>query len=163
MLSFLKHKVNGFTIMEIMVTMVISGIVVLTAFEFYNLFNKLLLKKNNTMEIGKEMLQFYNVFENDAARAISLDLSTAGLIMNYYYEDIIKYEFFDDYVIRNRNIASDTFRIKVMNLNSIKDQVTGFDKILTMELVKYDEAFPLFLEKIYTNDVLLNAKILQKR
>lgn len=159
----MKHKVNGFTIMEIMVTMVISGIVVLTAFEFYNLFNKLLLKKNNTMEIGKEMLQFYNVFENDAARAISLDLSTAGLIMNYYYEDIIKYEFFDDYVIRNRNIASDTFRIKVMNLNSIKDQVTGFDKILTMELVKYDEAFPLFLEKIYTNDVLLNAKILQKR
>lgn len=149
--------------MEIMVTMVISGIVVLTAFEFYNIFNKLLLKKNNTMEIGKEMLQFYIVLENDAEKATSLDLSTSGLIMYYYNEDIIRYEFFDDYVIRNRNIASDTFRIKVMNLNSIKDQVTGFDKILTMELVKYDEAFPLFLEKIYPNDVLLNAKIFQKQ
>jgi hypothetical protein len=83
--------------------------------------------------------------------------------MNFYNEDIIRYEFFDDYVIRSRNIVTDTFRIKVMNLSSIKDQVTGFDKILTMELVKYDEAIPMFLEKIYTNDVLLNAKILLKR
>jgi hypothetical protein len=162
MYRILKRRVEGFTVMEIMVTMVISSIVVLTAFEFYNIFNKLLLKKNNTMESGKEMLQFYNVLENDATKAISIELSTGSLIMKNYKEDPVRYEFYDDFVIRNRSIISDTFRIKIMNLNSIKDQVTGFDRILTMEMVSNIDTFPLFLEKSYTNDVLINSKILHK-
>lgn len=149
--------------MEIMITMVISGIVVLTAFEFYNLFNKLLLKKSNTMATGKEVLQFFNVFENDAALAISLDLSGSALIMDYYSNDPILYEFSDDYVIRNRNIIADTFRIKVMNLDGVKDQLTGFDKIITMEFVLHNNTLPRFLEKNYPNDMLLNAKILVKQ
>lgn len=163
MYGLLKRRVEGFTVMEILVTMVISSIVVLTAFEFYNIFNKLLLKKNNTMESGKEMLQFFNVLDKDAAKAVSMELSASGLIMKNYNDDPVRYVFYDDFVIRAMDIVSDTFRIKVMNLNSIKDQVTGFDRILTMELVNKTDTFPLFMEKSYTNDVLINSEILSKQ
>lgn len=163
MVRILERRVEGFTVMEIMVTMVISSIVVLTAFEFYNIFNKLLLKKNNTMESGKEILQFYNALENDSRRAISIELSAVGLIMKNYDEDPVNYEFYDEFVIRNRNIVTDTFRVKVMNLNSIKDKVSGFEKILTMELAVSNDTLPLFIEKSYPNDILINSKILRKQ
>jgi Tfp pilus assembly protein PilV len=157
--GFFKQKVTGFTVMEILITMVISGIVVLTALQFYTIFNRLLLQKNDTMEGGKNVLQLYNMLKNDAVNAVSLNSSTNKLTMRFPDKESIQYEFFDEYVIRTYNILIDTIRVKTMNFNTEKDQTTGFDKIITLELMKDKETFPVIIEKTYPNDVLINTTI----
>jgi hypothetical protein len=160
---FFKQRVTGFTVMEILVTMVLSGIVVLTAFQFYNIFNKMLLHKTKTMEEGKEILQFYNVLTNDATRAISLKSSVNELQMKLPENDFILYEFFDEYVVRTRNTLVDTFLVKVTDMNTEKELTTGFDKTITMELLTDKEIFPVLFEKTYPNDILLNMTVFHNK
>jgi prepilin-type N-terminal cleavage/methylation domain-containing protein len=163
MFRLLRHKVNGFTVMEIMVTMVISGIVVLTAFEFYNIFNKLLQKKNNSMEIGKEVFQFYNVFKSDAEKAETLNSSATGINMAMREKVLIQYDFCDEYVVRIDKAESDTFHVKVSDFTSLNDVTTGHTKIVSFGLLKDDSALPVMIEKSYPNDVLLNSTIFRER
>ena len=159
MFRFLKQKVTGFTVMEILVTMVVSGIVVLTAFQFYTIFNKLILQKSNSMEGGKNVLQFYDVLKNDAVNAVSLSSSTNKLTMWFPEKEFIQYEFFDEYVVRTYNTLLDTFRVKTVDFNTEKDKTTGLDKIITLDLLNNKETYPVIIEKTYTNDVLINTTI----
>ena len=155
----INRKIPAFTVMELMVTMVISGIVVMAALQFYIIFNKLIYQKNNTMEAGKEALQFYYVLKNDTDSAVSLTSSREGIMMQLPEKNFIQYEFFDKYVVRVLNNQSDTFRVKVTDLNSEKDQTTGYDNVIALEIENSKETFPILLEKTYTNDVLLNTTL----
>jgi Tfp pilus assembly protein PilE len=152
------QKVTGFTIVEILITMIVSGIVVLSAFQFYNIFNKLLLQKSRTMAEGKEIIQFYDVLKNDVAKAITMKSSGKELLMEIP-EKKIRYEFFNDYVVRIQNAMADTFLVDIIDMNTIKDLTTGYDKSIILEILKNKETFPVILEKNYPNDVLLNATI----
>lgn len=159
MKQILRHKVAGFTVMELLVTMVISGIVVLSAFEFYIIFNKLILKKNSDMEGGKEVLLFYDLLRNDTEGSVMLNSTGDGISFRMDENHIIHYEFFKDFVVRLNNNLPDTFNVRVLDFNTEKDLTTGYIKFITLEIQKNKESFPVILEKNYPNDILLNRAI----
>jgi len=158
----LRQKVRGYTVMELMVVMVVSGIVVLSALQFYIIFNKLIYKENNAMDGVKEVLQFYGTLKNDMDSSISVHAAKDGVAMKMSEKNLIQYDFFDQYVTRTQNMLCDTFRLKVMDLKTQKDLTTGFDHIIALEIQKDKETYSVLLEKTYSDDVLLNTTISQK-
>lgn len=163
MRRFLRHRVSGFTVMEVLVTMVVSGIVVLTAFQFYNIFNKLLSQKNRIMEGGKEMLQFYNVIKNDASKSLALFYSKDEILMKFPERNFIQYDFYIDYVVRKMNTEADTFLVHATNLNIENEPTTGYGRVIRFEFEKENETFLVVIEKIYPNDLLMNTIIFHNK
>ena len=159
----LRQKVRGYTVMELMVVMVVSGIVVLSALQFYIIFNKLIYKENNAMEGVKEVLQFYGTLKNDMDSSISVYATKDGVAMKMPEKNLIQYIFYDEYVTRTQNAQSDTFHMNITDLKTEKDLTTGFECVIALELQKDKETYSILLEKIYSDDVLLNTMILQNQ
>jgi hypothetical protein len=163
MTPILKPRIKSFTIMEILVTMIISGIVVLTAFQFYSIFNMIMLQKTKLMDERNVILQFYDVLKSDISKAERMKYSINKLVINSNQEEVILYNFSDEYVVRNVNNLTDTFRVHLTEYEIDKDIVTGFEKILKFEIKGSIGSYPVLLEKTYTNDILLNTTYISNK
>jgi prepilin-type N-terminal cleavage/methylation domain-containing protein len=154
---------SGFTVIEVLITMVLSGIVILAAFLFYLIFNKLIIKKNNDSENLKEVLQFYDILHSDTSCSLSIRPNAEGISMQFAEKDIVMYEFTNEYAVRFINNVPDTFNLEIVDFNTETDLTTGFIKIITLEIRKNEDAYPITIEKKYHNDVLLNRTIFPEK
>lgn len=157
--KLLIKRTSGFTVMELMVAMVISGIVVLAALQFYIVFNKMILQKNKTMEGRNAELQFYNLIKTDMDSAVTVKYSRDELTFQLPQDNPVHYEFMDEYVVRYQNSLSDTFRLQATNIAVENENITGYVKAIKFEIQQNGGIIPIIIEKTYANDVLLNATI----
>jgi len=149
-------QLKAFTIFEMMVTLVLSGIIISASMMLYLNYESLVRGKTKQMNSGKETLQFYHIFKHDFDQALLVKSSGYEVTLVQTVNSAILYEFEQDYITRARDRMVDTFFIKVNEFKVLKDDITGFDKIITMELKNGGEIFPITLVKEYSNEVLMN-------
>jgi hypothetical protein len=141
--------------MEMIVVMVLSGIIIAASLTFYLNYESLVRNKNKQMNSGKETLQFYQIFKHEFDNSEFVKSSGNQVVFQLPLKVEVKYEFEENFIVRLQTDQTDTFFVQANDLNIIKDKITGFDKIITMELRNYGEVFPITLVKNYSNDVMM--------
>lgn len=153
-----NHKLKAFTIAELLVALVISGLIIAGAFSFYLNYEGLIRRKTNQMECGKDVIQFYTTFKHEFELTPVITFSGNQLGFLNDQKIPVHYEFEDSVILRMLPETADTFYLRVDNFNIINDQASGLPRMVSFELQSCGEVFPVVLEKQYPNDVLVNSR-----
>jgi hypothetical protein len=142
--------------MEMLVVLVISGIIITAALMFYLNYENLVRNKNKQMDCGKATLQFYQIFKHEFDNASMVSSQRNEVSFQFPAKTPVQYDIEQDFIVRLQDNRADTFFMQVNDLNILKDQVTGLDKTISMELQNCGEVFPIILVKEYSNDIMMN-------
>jgi prepilin-type N-terminal cleavage/methylation domain-containing protein len=151
-----NYRIKAFTMIEMLVVLALSGILIAASMQLYLNYDKLIQMKNKQIDCGKETYQFYHIFKHEFDRAISVTASGNQVTLLSSAKTPVQYEFEQDFVVRLHDEMADTFFVKVNDFKAVKDPVSGFDNIVTLELQNCGETYPIYLAKQYPNDVLMN-------
>jgi type II secretory pathway pseudopilin PulG len=150
-------QLKSFTVMEVIVTMVLSGIIIAAALSLYLNYANLVRLKNNQMNCGKENLQFYQIFKHEFDKASLVKAIERQVTLIQPDKTTIQYDFDANFIIRSRESQTDTFFIKVNDFEFLRDEITTNCKTIKMELHNCGEVYPVLLSKQYSNDILMNS------
>ena len=114
-------KVKAFSFLEIMVAIVISGVVMSTAYSVYIFVNKQYIKLNTIKADVRDYFEFSSTISRD------FELAQTDKTINYQFEH--------EYVLRNINFQTDTFFFSATDIliNTLaefkEEQVVDFVKM----------------------------------
>lgn len=153
-----RPSLPGFTIMELLVTLVVSGIVIAAALQLYLNYEGLIRGKNKQMESGKEIMQFYQVFKHEFDNSLWMKSSGNEVFFALPEKRSTHYELDREFIVRFEEHQADTFFIRVNDLNITSDALLGLGNGITMELNRDGEVIPVSLLKQYSNDLKMNKQ-----
>jgi hypothetical protein len=152
-----KLNIAAFSIMETIISMVITALIISIVFVLFSILTERLfdIKKQNQLVNDLNRLSFAinkDIFENEKM----MYLDSSWTFVSFNLEDTIKYQFRDSIVIRRKNEFIDTLGIKVIEINrdSVwnKSKKIGFTKIkLSIEIDKRNTTLH-FYKRVYSNE-----------
>src|SRR6266542_7020930 len=140
-----RPSLPGFTIMELLVTMVISGIVIAASLQLYMNFEGLVRGRNKQMDSGKAVMQFYQVFKHEFDNSLWMKSSGNEVFFALPEKRSTHYELDREFIVRFEENQADTFFIRVNDLNITSDALLGLNNGLTMELNMDGNEIPVSL------------------
>jgi type II secretory pathway component PulJ len=154
-----KNYIAAFSIVEIMVSMVITAIVVGLIFGVFTIVSEQIIefKKENEQTADFNRLSYsLNKAVFDSEKMITRD---NGIYFQTYDGDTILYQKEDTYLIRKAQTFTDTFRLELqtMRIDSVYNEKKSkvFQK-LELELWIHEKSVPLrFYKPIYANQLIL--------
>lgn len=155
----LRHKFKAFTIIELVVTMVITSIVIGIAVALYLTLDFYFRDTVYEYEKNNDILLTETMIKNDINNSRTITENNTGFYVLTTGNKIIRYEITDNYIIRHTDISSDTtfYNITDLTINTLKH-----NKDLVNEIVIYIEQekinIPLHFYKKYSNDVLFEME-----
>ena len=152
----LGPKVKAFTIMEVMITMVISCFLVMASLKVFLLFEHLVDLKNKQMENAKEVVQLHQTLAGDMDNAILIKAKDREISMLTEGGKYIGYDFEPSYIIRKVNELTDTFKIEISDFKIDHESITGYVNNIMMEVKSGGETYSISVGKEYTNDLFMN-------
>lgn len=154
-----KNYIAAFSIVEIMVSMVITAIVVGLIFGVFTIVSEQIIefKKENEQTADFNRLSYsLNKAVFDSEKMITRE---NGIYFQTYDGDTILYKKEDAYLIRKAQTFTDTFRLELqtMRIDSVYNEKKSkvFQK-LELELLIHEKSVPLrFYKPIYANQLIL--------
>jgi len=152
----LKTRIKAFTIIELLVTMLVSSIVVSAGIYVFSTFNKAMIISNSKNLMDTEILQFQQVLKKDFIDADEIYFQYESIIINYHNDEKNYYDISDDYIVREAVNSIDTFNIQVydsyINYTSKNTKLVN-ELVLETELDKLD--YPIHVYKKYPAEKLI--------
>lgn len=152
-------RLKAFTILELLVSMLLSGIVISLILTFYLQFRKYLVTLEHNSGSDREIALFSNVLKRDFDRAAMIIPVDKEIIQCITSHQVIRYDFEDDrYILRLENNRTDTFNIRWTNLEWKKysDRTNLINEFSFDIKIDKDLYFPVSEEKRYPAQVLFN-------
>jgi prepilin-type N-terminal cleavage/methylation domain-containing protein len=157
----MRSRLKGYTILEILMAMIISSIVLISAYSGMEKISFLYKNFRIKNEIINEVTLLNRILMHDISK--SSYISEGNNSINcIYFDKKIEYIFNDNCVIRKSPLA-DTFNIPTsdMTLSFVKDgsgEATLFVNELNFVRTDKDEKYTLHYYKNYGADALINIK-----
>lgn len=149
-------KLPAFTMIELLVTIVISSIVIGFALGIYYQVNGYFSKNSRQQEDINKIVTFQSVLYNDMEIAKEVYCLSDRITLTYR-DNLITYKFYDEYLTRETMHHTDTFFILVTGLSSEKlDSYSDFAKEITFLVENGDTPWQFRYFKQYTRDVLFS-------
>jgi Tfp pilus assembly protein PilE len=159
----MKQKVKAFTIMEVTITMLITGLIIGITYTSYSIVIKSyqsFTTKNENMAV---LVSLDHVLKRDFERADSIFKDSAGITLKR--DNIaIKYVFMPDFVVRN-SVRTDTFKVQTQDVMTTFENVPIIEIQATSEqnridgldftLVFQNEKIPYHYRKLYSSENLI--------
>lgn len=159
-------KLPGFTIMEVTIAMLLSAIVIGLTYTVFSLVTRSYQSYQTGHREMATVLSLDGLLRRDFDRAELILKDTDGIVL-ISKNNIIKYRFYPDYVLR-KGIAIDTFRLKTDSIamsfegKTIDGSETSAEDSrldeLDMQLTLQKEKIPYYYHKIYSSANLINRK-----
>ncbi|OFY26028.1 MAG: hypothetical protein A2X01_00250 [Bacteroidetes bacterium GWF2_35_48] len=155
-------KIKAFTMMELLVTIVISSLVIGFALGVYFHLNNYYLKGHSKFTEVNEVISLYSLMNTDMENAremyvLSDRINFAGINTS------ICYKFYNEYIVREQQFSTDTFFIIVTNLQDEKiDPYSDLSGQVTFIAEKEKEQYPFTLKKKYASEVYFNLSLKKK-
>jgi len=153
-------KLKAFTILELMVTMIISSLVIGIIYTSYDFIGKQFISYKVVNEEITEAMTSNSLINRDINDAGYIQKTTGGIHIIYKKEKSLNYIFEVQYVIREINNVRDTFSIPIFNvemrlLNEKQLQTGGLidELLLTTQVTGETQQFRF--KKQYAADVLM--------
>lgn len=154
---FLNKKAKAFTLIELTVTMLISGFVILAAFQVINNFSSLNTRMGRNNARYTQMHQFHKAINNDMQQALKIQHYDDETIFHLPDEISVSYQWEDDCLVRAVDEVTDSFFIQLKDWHMVKDKNTGLPIVLELEIDNEEHETELYrIVKQYNNDELFN-------
>ncbi len=154
----INHSIKAFTIIEVIVSLLISSIVISLAYTVFinseTYFEN--IKKQSSYSI--QYIDFYSVLKRDINRSNSIAYINNELILKFDNDQVI-YSFEDEYVEREvLNKRTNTFDIAISNIDVKHLKNTKFVNEIIIQIQGVN-LFEVNFIKQYSRHSLVNAKI----
>lgn len=158
MKSNIKY-LKSFTIIEMMITLVLSAIIVSASIMIYLNYEKLIKMKTKNINNGKTIMQFFQIlkFEYDNSELIQCSGNKITFLRSL--NQPIQYEIGKNYITRKNASNIDTFNLIIDNYKFLKDELTGMPKIFKLDLNNEGESFSIIMIKQYSNETMMNLNL----
>ena len=132
--------IKGFTILELLVTLVLSGIVTGICFTGYEMISKQSVLLETVVESEYKTDRFFTCFESDVFNSLDFHLNKSSIRLYKAGGDFVTYHMYQDKVIRRYKGAEFEFkiidtRINITDNNHIEISISGSQHQLTRSFV----------------------------
>lgn len=150
-------KIAGFTMMELIVSMIVSSILVALIIGFFLFNEKQYLSFTTESKKNLEWSRAFYWVKHDIETCRVLTGENDALVL-VFYDHNIKYTFNTDYIVREKENSSDTFFIKNENiqLTYLEEQI-NFIKKVKIDFDINGQFETLEFNKLYDNATLLKG------
>jgi len=152
-------KIKAFTIIEVLITMVLSGIVVSAAIYVFLTFNSLLSKTGKKNMQNLEIISLHHIMKMDFIKADEIREEYSSIFISFNESEKVYYDFEENYVVRDAIATQDTFKISV---NDIKIYFMDEESDLVTEIIvdiQFDNLdFPIHVIKMYPESKYLEQE-----
>lgn len=128
------QKIKAFSFLEIMVAIVISGVVMSTAYSVYVFVNQQYIKLNTIKADVRDYFEFSSTISRDFELAHKVIKTNDYAIEMHQTERNIHYQFDHAYVLRTIHFQTDTFFFSATNL--LINTLTEFKEEQVVDFVK---------------------------
>lgn len=134
------RRVPGFTLVEQILIMALTTILILIGFTAVMNFQQLITKVRNNAQSDRDIYLFTNVLQNDFTR--SENILWDGELKIKKPEEVIKYQFGKEYILRETEALTDTFKFYANDLSVVESEVnSGLVEELSFNLVSNAESY----------------------
>ena len=150
-------KLKSFTLIELIITLLLSSIVLMIALFGFKLINVYTQSIKRNSEIITKVTLLRNKLNEDFFRAQQIQFDNNELIV-FKDKDIAKYQFSDSLIVLKQAQLIDTLNITTCNIkaSTIKDkELINFFEFTVLN--KKDSLYLCFNKK-YDNNILINLK-----
>lgn len=155
-------KVKSFTIIELMISLLISSIVVSLSYYTFILTTQQLSHYKIKSELLNRFLLLDKTLQNDFNNSVDIkDSAGSYLLLSSDSSDslLVKYIFKNDFIVRNIDLVNDTFFLKsnLSKIDYVSDSLQIVKTLLLKIELKESIVTPIFI-KNYTSAELINAE-----
>lgn len=116
---------KGFTLADVIVTMVISLLITGIAFSIFRLTYNQLFSYQKDKDKYQDLLMLHTVVSNDLKQSEGITFESGILSAQSEYRGKVEYSFFDNLIIRKIRESSDTFKFKSSDIRTQRQQKTS--------------------------------------
>ena len=154
-------KLQSFTILEIVIAMALSMFVVLIALSVFLIINKQLNNYTHRMEESNDLFELNLCLNNDLNRSDYALFEENDLIIYFDNSDSVVYQFDESFVSRNYSCQTDSFIIRIVEVNryfasEIIDD--GYMERMNIKVEGINQPYKLTYEKQYDANFYLNRR-----
>jgi hypothetical protein len=158
----MNKQLKAVTVIELAIALLISAIVIGIAYNSMDVFERLYHRFQANNDRNYQLVVFNKIMKSDLDKADVIYKSGSGILLKINDEDWIKYEWYSDFVLRNKvQSGLDTFYLQssVIQLyfngqeQNIDNQV--IDQI-DIEITRKEEILNAIFAKKYGADIYIN-------
>lgn len=152
-------RVSGFTLTDVIVTMIISLLIVGTAFSIFRMtYNQLFSYKKRNSEY-QQLLSLHLMLQNDFIQSETIECNSNAIKFNNSFGKGCEYSFTDTSIIRQVDCVRDTFLFPISEwtaFNKKEKKETGIIDELSF-VIEYNKiSYPYQFYKAYPSEMELN-------
>ena len=154
-------KAAAFSMIDVVVTLIISMLVMGIAFTVFEFSYKQIYSYKDVNDDYKELYQLYTVMQEDFQRASEIKYDNHELQMLMQTQKKYNYLLFDEMIIRKTELSSDTFFVDVQNIRTLfktQEQSSGLIDELNFTLTKGDVELPYKFIKQYSAEMYMELE-----
>lgn len=153
-------RLKSFTIVELSVTLLISGIVIGIAYYAYSLFLNQYRKQEAKSSFLREYLLVQKTIQTDIDQSESITNLGSSLMFRKVKDSKVIYNFANDFIYRETLSGTDTFRIKkteyhFSTVNENSDLISEIQIVFDLKLGKLQANF----KKTYSAQQLIGPRV----
>lgn len=157
-------KLNAFTLIEIIMTMLLSVVVFSLIFWAYSISIKNYVQYNEFNSKLLSLSELDYILEQDFFKAKEVRLIPKGIKIDFKDANDIEYNFEEEFIIRKQSEKIDSFLFTNQNLafflnDNLSGNIDGLIDQLTFEINKGEKTFPFSFKKHYDQTTLFENKI----
>lgn len=157
-----KYKISAFSIVEVLVSMAITGIIIGIIFTVFTIVSEQLLNFKEQNQYISDYNRFSYAVNKDIFESEEMISTENGFIFKKYSGDEVVFEKQDSVFLRKAQTFVDTFQFEVNEMrfdtlrNNSKNKV--FQRVsVTMQVNKVEQQLR-FYKPIFTNQLIRNEK-----
>lgn len=154
---------SAFTILEAVITLVISGIIIAFVYQIYNTISFQFKQYSETQKMVIDFNQFSTVFTRDMSLCQKIESASNNNILLKFPENDVTYTFEKEYAIR-KGVLSDTFNVFIKSV--VRNKANGTTKqsseTIRLNTEMLGRAFVIFEKKPLDLATLINNKFLNE-
>ena len=157
------RKIRAFTIIELVVVMILSGIIIGIVYSAYQIVSSQYENYRKANNQNTSMAVLTLLLNRDFSTAYSIKKEGERISFFDQENKVCSYAFAEDFIIRSTNAVEDTFHIHTFNievlfLNQPQSSYTGLIDEVYFESMIFEEQQLFRFKKQYAADVLMGSE-----
>jgi hypothetical protein len=157
-----KNSIPAFSIIEAIVGMAVTAIIMGIIFVIFSIMSERMLDYKNQNQLVNDLNRLTYSINKDIFEKEKMEVIENEVHFNGYAGERVKYNFQEDYILRNAETFTDTFRIKLKGvvIDSVKSKSQKlFFRKLKLNVEVNEKAMDLnFYKRIHANELLQAIK-----
>jgi len=157
-----KYNISAFSIVEVLVSMAITGIIIGIIFTVFTIVSEQLLNFKEQNQYISDYNRFSYVVNKDIFESEEMHSTEEGFTFRKYSGDVVAFEIQENFLLRKAQTFVDTFQFEVNAIyfdtlkNASKNKV--FQRVnITLQVNKNEQQLR-FYKPIYANQLIRNEK-----